>query len=56
MDESIMKAALQFLERVELKGSEVPTFNAVCQAIIGSVSKELSEPSVSETEKPSEFL
>lgn len=33
MNQEIAKAAIQFLMRAELRGEEVPAFNAVMQAL-----------------------
>lgn len=44
MDKEIIKAAMQFMMRVDLKGQEVPAFNAVMNAM----QDELSKPSTCE--------
>lgn len=49
MKEQIANAALEFLKRVDLKGSEAEAMVAVKQAIVNSVDK---EPEVSELVDP----
>lgn len=44
MDKEIIKTAMQFMMRVDLKGQEVPAFNAVMNAM----QDELSKPSTCE--------
>ena len=44
MDKEIINAAIQFMLRVDLKGQEVPAFNAVMNAM----QNELSKPSTCE--------
>lgn len=44
MEKEIIKTAMQFMMRVDLKGQEVPAFNAVMNAM----QAELSGPSIAE--------
>lgn len=39
MDKEIIKTAMQFMMRAELKGQEVPAFNAVMNALQAELNK-----------------
>lgn len=40
MDKEIIKVAIQFMMRVDLKGQEVPAFNAVMNAMQAEIESE----------------
>lgn len=48
MTPELAQAALQFMQRVQLQGQEVPAFNAVCHALLNIAQKPAEEQTARE--------